>query len=273
MPEEQFDAFKGFTWHRRTLPLTTLARGHGSASMKFCRLIHVLHQEQGAENIDTYRSEVKGYLSDQGTEKHLFGFPYEKNATLNSLARGLLSGDVQLDEVGNIAFLHNAYGIPGVMHILFNALESALKTSPLWGPYETELRAVGKVFSQKSYVDLVLEFTPGLSAADQELIRGLDVAVLDWRWESIEYCAKYWKQVAPILKDKVAWRVSGIVRKETCRGDSCCFGQHEEPGNDIVDKRSLRSCGPMFKVAGRDVFAMSGTYRSGNPVRERRRGC
>lgn len=202
VPEEQFDAFKGFTWHRRTLPLTTLARGHGSASMKFCRLIHVLHQEQGAENIDTYRSEVKGYLSDQGTEKHLFGFPYEKNATLNSLARGLLSGDVQLDEVGNIAFLHNAYGIPGVMHILFNALESALKTSPLWGPYETELRAVGKVFSQKSYVDLVLEFTPGLSAADQELIRGLDVAVLDWRWESIEYCAKYWKQVAPILKDK-----------------------------------------------------------------------
>ncbi|CAE7231024.1 RPT6A [Symbiodinium sp. CCMP2592] len=190
VPEEQFDAFGGFTWHRRTLPLTALARGHGSASMKFCRLLHVLHQEQGAENIDMYRSEVKGYLSDQGTEKHLFGFPYEKNATLNSLARGLLSGDVQLDEVGNTAFLHNAYGIPGVMHILFNALESALKTSP-----ETELRAAGRVFSQKSYVDLVLQFTPGLSAADQELIRGLDVAVLDWRWESIEYCAKYWKQV------------------------------------------------------------------------------
>ena len=74
--------------------------------MKFCRLIHVPHQEQGAENIDTYRCEVKGYLSDQGTDKHLFGFPYEKTATLNSLARGLLSGDVQLDEVGNIAFLH-----------------------------------------------------------------------------------------------------------------------------------------------------------------------
>ena len=106
VPEEQFDAFGGFTWRRRTLPLTTLARGHGSASMKFCRLIHVPHQEQGAENIDTYRCEVKGYLSDQGTDKHLFGFPYEKTATLNSLARGLLSGDVQLDEVGNIAFLH-----------------------------------------------------------------------------------------------------------------------------------------------------------------------
>ena len=30
MPEEEFNAFKGFTWHRRTLPLTTLARGrHG----------------------------------------------------------------------------------------------------------------------------------------------------------------------------------------------------------------------------------------------------
>ena len=96
LPEEQFDAFGGFTWIRRTLSLTTLARGHGSASMKLSRLIHALHQEPGAENIDSYRCEVKGYLSDQGTERLLLDFPYEKTATLNSLARGLLSSDAQL---------------------------------------------------------------------------------------------------------------------------------------------------------------------------------
>ena len=200
--EEDFDAFGGFFWKRRTLPLTTLARGQGSASMKFSRLLHVLHQEQGAGNIDNYRSEVKGYLSDQGTERHLFDFPYEKSATLNNLSRGLLSGEVSLEDVGHVPFLSNAFGIPGVMHILFNALESSLKTSDMWAAYEVELRAVGKIFSQKSYVDLVLHFTQNLSATEKQLIRSLDVAVLDWRWESIEYCAKYWKEVGPILKDK-----------------------------------------------------------------------
>ena len=200
--EEDFDAFGGFFWKRRTLPLRTLVSGQGSASMKFSRLLHVLHQEQGAGNIDNYRSEVKGYLSDKGTERHLFGFPYEKSATLNNLSRGLLSGEVSQEDIGHVPFLSNAFGIPGVMHILFNALESSLKTSDMWAAYEVELRAVGKIFSQKSYVDLVSRFTQNLSATEKQLIRSLDVSVLDWRWESIEYCAKYWKEVGPILKDK-----------------------------------------------------------------------
>ncbi|CAE7229448.1 IREH1 [Symbiodinium sp. CCMP2592] len=58
------------------------------------------------------------------------------------------------------------------------------------------------VFGHKSYVELVIQYCPGLTSADEAHLRGLQVQLLDWRWESIEFIAKFWLRAIPILRDK-----------------------------------------------------------------------
>ena len=115
------------------------------------------------------------------------------------MAKGLLDGNTSLADVAEVPCFYNALGCPGVLHILFNALEDALKMCDDWKPFETELRAVSKVFGHRSYVELVIQ-CPGLTPADE--LRGLQVQLLDWRWESIEFIAKFWLRAIPILRDK-----------------------------------------------------------------------
>ena len=199
---ENFNPFGGFEWERRTMPLTTLARGHGNSSMKFSRMLHAIIQEQGTEGIPAYRKEVLGYLSDQGTERHLFSYPFCERRTLHGLAKGLLDGNTSLADVAEVPCFYNALGCPGALHIVFNALEDALKMCEDWKPFETELRAVSKVFGHKSYVELVIQYCVGLTPADEAHLRSLQVQLLDWRWESIEFIAKFWLRAISILRDK-----------------------------------------------------------------------
>lgn len=98
--------------------------------------------------------------------------------------------------------------------MVFNALEDALKMCEDWKPFETELRAVSKIFGHKSYVELVIQYCVGLTPADEAHLRSLQVQLLDWRWESIEYIAKFWHRAIPILRGKWSQDSLGHTEKE-----------------------------------------------------------
>ena len=130
---------------------------------------------------------------------------------------GVGIGPTDLSEVAQVPCFYNALGCPGTLHILFNALEECLKMHTHWKEYETELRAVGKIFAQKSYRDLVFQFCPGLGASEREVLCQLDIQLLDWRWESVESLAVFWQKARNILRNKWSEDSLGHTEKELAR--------------------------------------------------------
>ena len=68
-PDEDFNPWGGFQHVRRSMLCTTIARGEGSTASKAAKMIHMINVENGGDNLQAYRAEVRGFLSDQGTER------------------------------------------------------------------------------------------------------------------------------------------------------------------------------------------------------------
>ena len=73
---ENLDPFGGFTWVRRSMVVTTMNKARTSGAMKLQRLAHAAALEAGAENLWAWRNQVKGFLSDQGTERGICSAPF-----------------------------------------------------------------------------------------------------------------------------------------------------------------------------------------------------
>ena len=65
----------GFTWSRRRLPTTTVARGEGNTVQKCMKMVHSVILENSEEGLWPWRCSVKNFLSDQGTEKGICRVP------------------------------------------------------------------------------------------------------------------------------------------------------------------------------------------------------
>ena len=55
----------GFTWIRRRLPSTIVARGQGSTAQKTMKMVHAVVLEIGEDGLWPWRCSVKNFLSDQ----------------------------------------------------------------------------------------------------------------------------------------------------------------------------------------------------------------
>ena len=86
VPDSPWD---GFECVLRTLPIMTLALGEARTFVKAQRLKHALCLENSSQHVDTYRTQVKGWVSDQGTEKAVPGFPFGSPATLQDVTSRL----------------------------------------------------------------------------------------------------------------------------------------------------------------------------------------
>ena len=80
------DPFKGFSHEFRLMPVMTLARGESRTFVKAQRLMFL---EVGEPHFQLCRKQVKGFVSDQGTERLMPEWPVGDEATMKSLAASL----------------------------------------------------------------------------------------------------------------------------------------------------------------------------------------
>jgi hypothetical protein len=124
-------------YFERFLPTTTLGLGAADFNYKLGNITHAILLETGTPEVfNKYRYEVKSWTSDQGLEYSVCDGPNlafvgsSWGDTLNSLRIGEI--DVSSPDVeGNFLF-PRCLGVPDCLHILFNALESAVTSSDSW---------------------------------------------------------------------------------------------------------------------------------------------
>ena len=188
--QDTFTPWGGFDWTRRTLPNTTIARGRGTVATKSDRIRHAAFLEAGKENINAFRYQTKGYISDQarserGVQKAPFGDKEEISIVLAKLRSGELF--FENPRAREMMFLYNALEQTGNLHIMFNAVEHAIKAVREWPKFQEGLRSFCKVCGEPSYKALVLKecfaSAPKEARARLHQFSGQHV---DFKWEHLE---------------------------------------------------------------------------------------
>ncbi|CAE7591048.1 unnamed protein product [Symbiodinium sp. CCMP2592] len=193
--------FKGFEHQRRSMLCTTIARGQGSTASKASKMVHMIAVESGASLFETYRSEVRGFLSDQGTERGIASFPVRSCSEVQSIvgAQALASEAIQ-EDFRELPLFHSALHIPGTLHIVFNALEFSLKQLETWQKFEKQLNSITRVCKEKSYSEVILvRMMKHASPEERRLLHRMD-DLLDWRWDSLARVLKVWVPLYPTFK-------------------------------------------------------------------------
>ena len=106
----------GFSWTRRRLPSSTVARGQGAAAQKTMKMVHSVILENSEAGLWPWRCSVRNYVSDQGVgEKGIRGVPMggpDRSARdiLNAIASG--EGSLRDPAARDVFFLMNALERP-----------------------------------------------------------------------------------------------------------------------------------------------------------------
>ena len=192
----------GFQHEFRTMPVMTLARGETRTFVKAQRLRSAIILENGEANFQAYRKQVKGWISDQGTERGIPEWPVGEESSMKSLAASLregVSGDALAAGTGE-AFLFNSCKHPGVLHVLFNSLEECCKACPRWDVVEKQVSAVSKLLTNRSYREIVVSVMMKHATAQQKrTVQGYHGELLSWRWESLHVTLQHYLEVRPVL--------------------------------------------------------------------------
>ncbi|CAE7532602.1 unnamed protein product [Symbiodinium sp. CCMP2592] len=197
--------WKGFTHEFRTMVITTLGRGETRAFLKACRLRHAIILENGPDYEDTYRAQVKGWVSDQGTERKVPQMPVSGDpAELQALAALVAAeGDPDVEHLvrgTSKALLWNSFRHLGLMHVMFNSLEESCKGCPRWDSFEKQLSAISKLLRDRSFRDIVVHrMMATATAQEKSTVQAYHGELLSWRWESLYETLKHYVHVRPIL--------------------------------------------------------------------------
>ncbi|CAE7287378.1 unnamed protein product [Symbiodinium sp. CCMP2592] len=187
------------------LVITTLGRGETRAFLKACRLRHAIILENGPDYEDTYRAQVKGWVSDQGTERKVPQMPVSGDpAELQALAALVAAeGDPDVEHLvrgTSKALLWNSFRHLGLMHVMFNSLEESCKGCPRWDSFEKQLSAISKLLRGRSFRDIVVHrMMATATAQEKSTVQAYHGELLSWRWESLYETLKHYVHVRPIL--------------------------------------------------------------------------
>ena len=218
--------------------------------------------------MDTYRTQVKGWVSDQGTEKAVPGFPFGSldNVTRRLRKAATLQGLVASSKE---AFLWN-FQHPGMLHVVFNALEKTCKACPRWNQFKKkQLSDVSKLLTNRSFREVVTgRMMAHAAAMEKKTVQNYHRKLLFWRWESLhdtlqhyvslrEILVKYWDRKClsfeAALCDAVTSALFGAVSARVCRMDIHVLGLCAEVGSLVG--RLLLSRNPSFRKLGRAKHA------------------
>ena len=133
----------------------TQARGQTQTEAKVLLMSQALQLEN--PSLPDARNSVKCYLADQGASerkgvKHVCG-PQE---VIDDVSRRLKNKTLAAHsvEARNITLLPNAMEMPGIFHIIYNALQHAFESLEEWDTYLPQLKAICKSLGESSYKSL-----------------------------------------------------------------------------------------------------------------------
>ena len=131
------------------------------------------------------RCEVRGAVTEQGTEKGIGDDTF----------RGVHGHqDYTSDNEDDICTYPYVLFFPGILHILYNALQEAIEADPRSAAFIEELRVVERFLHNKP---LRLAFiTHCLEPAEQGAFKYFSTTHIDWRWEFLE---KALNKLVPLL--------------------------------------------------------------------------
>ena len=182
--------FGGFEWQRRSIIVQTSGRRHGTIAHKVEKIKHAIIVENGVENVDGYRAETKGFLSDQGSNlRTACRASFGDKAEVMRVLRGLKDGSIGFNssEAKGITFLWNAIDQPGIFHILCNALDKSLSDLPEFKDWDEKLKACVKLLGELSYKQLCLAtIFKNATSAERKIIHQCPATVPNDKWENKE---------------------------------------------------------------------------------------
>lgn len=190
--------FRTFLW-----PLTSLGAGAASLSHKLRNFMHAVMLHTGSsDDYRDYRYSVYGGSSDQSTESKLWNSAFYAEPTferLMNIASDLRAGHIAADsDAVTDRYLHpRALFLPEHIHILSNALETAVKLVPEWKRFESSMKAIANLLNKVAYRERFIECClKDADAPTRALFDGFSRRPLDWRWE---YLALFLSRVCPVL--------------------------------------------------------------------------
>ncbi|CAE7307383.1 unnamed protein product [Symbiodinium sp. CCMP2592] len=202
--------------------VTTIARGESSAALKTMRVLHIICLENTAVALPQYRGEVRGFLSDQGTERLICKYPLDTAANVKEAVRGLArdtgAAAAAHERVRALPFFPEALEIPGSLHVVFNTLEAVVKSVPEFEVLHKQLNTVCRLLTPRSYQEVVevKMLDAGApagagTAADKQTLHKFRDTLLEWRhWRPEEFGSDVHiaKQITEILEDGMhGWMV------------------------------------------------------------------
>ena len=199
----EVDPWAGFTVERRTMVVTTIARGESSAALKTMRVLRIVCLENTAAALPQYRDEVRGFLSDQGTERLICKYPLDTAAKVKEAVRGLArdTGAAATHErVRALPFFPKALEIPGSLHVVFNTLEAVVKSVPEFEVLHKQLLTLCRLLTHRSYQEVVEnKMLHGCTAADKQALHSFRDSLLEWRWDSLRRVLSQWAPLRLVL--------------------------------------------------------------------------
>lgn len=198
-----FNAFKeGFEVERRSLPALTLGKGAASAAHKARLLVHCACLEYGQDSLSTWRSQIVSFLSDQGVERNLCHYPVNLEGNLAEFLSSF-SADAKAGSSQDPILFPLSFSVPGILHIMFNALEESILQIDEWKRMEQQLQAACHVVSEPHSQSLILDkLFKEASASDRATVEAFTAKLLNWRWQSLQEVVHQWFAVYPLIKDR-----------------------------------------------------------------------
>ena len=192
----------GLEVERRSLPALTLGKGQASTAHKARLLLHCACLEYGQQHLRLFRQQVVAFLSDQGTERNLPQFPLNIDGDLADFITGL-SAEAKAGSSADPFLFPQALSLPGVLHIMFNALEESLVQVEEWKQMERELQAASQIVGEPSSQALLLEkLYEGARPNEREAVHAFRAKLLNWRWQSLQEVVWQWIAVFPSLQER-----------------------------------------------------------------------
>ena len=182
------DPLGGFKHVKDCLPVMTLAKGEKCTANRLQRIAHSVVLQSGTSNLWKFRIAVKGFLSDRGSsDRRLPKSAFGTAAELEGSRRALAADRLNVLETKKNLFLPYSMDQYGPFHIIFVALENAIKNVPEWPDFVSELRGLCALFGGAETKPVLLaKVYTNYSAAERKRIHGFSHAHVDWRWENLE---------------------------------------------------------------------------------------
>ena len=117
---------------------------------KASKMVRMIAVARGQSHFEKYRAKARGFLSDQGTERGIASVPVRSCSDVRSIVGAqALESEAAQEEIRGLPLFHSALHTQGTLHIMFNALEHALKQLESWAKFEKQLNAITRVCKGK----------------------------------------------------------------------------------------------------------------------------